>query len=225
MSNSVTLSTVKTRARQRADMEDSTFIGDSELNSYVNASYSELYDLLTATYEDYFTTSTTFTLVTGDSGVEALPTDFYKLRGLDYQLGGEWITVYPYDWNSRNLKQRSVSKIWLGDYDLAYRIMGTNLRIEPRDNATGDYQLWYIPIYTPLTSDTDTLNTSISNNGWEEYIVLDVAIKMLNKEESQTSHLVKEKDALIKRINSMAGDRDVDQPERISDVRQWRNDY
>jgi hypothetical protein len=103
--------------------------------------------------------------------------------------------------------------------------MGSNLRIEPRDNATGVYQLWYIPIYTPLTSDSDTLNAFISNNGWEEYIVLDVAIKMLNKEESQTSHLVKEKDLLVKRINSMAGDRDVDQPERISDVRQWRNDY
>lgn len=228
MANSVTLLQLKTRARERADMVGSTFIGDSELNSYANASYAELYDLLITSYEDYFTTSDSFTLTTSDSGVSALPTDFYKLRGLDYQLGGEFITVYPYDWNSRNLRQRNVSKIWLGDYDLAYRIMGGNLRIEPRDNATGTYQLWYIPIYTPLTADTDNINTNISNNNWEEYIVLDMAIKMLNKEESATGHLVREKEALIKRIESMAGDRDIDQPERVSDVsrnRGWNEGY
>jgi hypothetical protein len=217
------LSALRTRCRQRADMVNSQFVSDSELNSFINASYAELYDLLVQTYEDYFVTSESFTLTTSDSGVRALAADFYKLKGVDYQLNGEFITLYPYNWNTRNLRQRAVNRLYMGDYDLSYKVLGSNIRFEPSDNATGTFRLWYIPSYTALSADGDNVDSVISRNNWEEYIVIDAAIKMLEKEESNTQHLEREKRAMIMRINSAAGDRDADQPERVSDVS--RQDY
>ena len=213
-----TLSNIRDRCRQRADMVNSQFVSDTELLNFINASYAELYDLLVQTYEDYFVTSETFTLTTSDSGIRALPSGFYKLKGVDYSIGGEFVTLYPYNWNTRNRWQRSTNRYNLRGSDRKYKILGSNLRIEPRDDATGSYQLWYVPSYTALADDADNISSIITQNNWEEYIVIDAAIKMLEKEESNTAHLEREKKAFIKRVESAAGERDVDQPERVSDV-------
>jgi hypothetical protein len=194
-------------------MENSTFVSDSELTDYINTSYYELYDLLVQTYEDYFITGpTAFSLTSSDSGVYALPSDFFKLKGLDFKIGGDWVSVPAYNWNTRNIRQRALYNTVNGTPNVAYRIVGSNL------NATGDYQLWYIPSLTALSASTDTLNTQITRNGWEEYVVVDTAIKMLAKEESDTRHLLAEKNALIRRLESAAAERDVDSPEQVTDM-------
>jgi len=223
MAASATLSDLQTRARQRSDMVNSSFISDAELLSMINSSYAELYDLMVQTYEDYYITSSTFTLTSSDSGVEALPADFSKLKGVDYSVGGDYISLYPYNWNTRN--DRQYNRRVRTDYNRTYKILGSNLRIEPRDNATGDYQLWYIPSFTPLVSTTDIVDSQMTRNGWEEYIVVDVAIKMLAKEESNTAHLLLEKQNLKRRLEAAAGDRDADQPEYISDVNRQPDGY
>jgi hypothetical protein len=206
-------------------MVNSQFISDSELLDYINASYAELYDLLIQTYEDYYITGPTqFTLTSGDEGVYALPSDFYKLRGLDYQYGGDWVELYPYDWNRRNAWNRTLNRVYTGETERSYRMVGTNLRIEPDDDADGTYRIWYAPAYTALSSDTDNIDSMISRNNWEEYLIIDAAIKMLAKEESDTRALERQKADIKRRIESAAGDRDMDQPERISDIRDIRGE-
>lgn len=215
-----TLSDLKDRVRQRADKVNSTWLADAELTSYINASYAELYDLLVTTYEDYFITGpTSFTLSTSDAGVYSLPSDFYKLKGVDFQTGGDWITVYPHTWDDRNNSRISRRYTSAGDTERSYRMIGSNLRIEPSDAATGTYRLWYVPAYTALSSDTDEIDSIISRNNWEEYIVVDAAAKVLQKEESDASGVLFAKDQLRKRIEGSATDRDIDQPESVSDVR------
>lgn len=218
-----TLADIKNRARRRADMVNSQFISDAELLDFINASYAELYDLIVQTYEDYFVTSTTFTLTSSDAGIYTLPSNFYKLKGVDYELGGNYTTIYPFKWNTRNLRQRAINRLYAGDYDLSYKLLASTIRFEPSDNATGNFQIWYIPAYTALSDDTDVIDTVITRSNWEEYIVIDAAIKMLAKEESSTTHLERAKKDIIKRLESAAGDRDVDQPESIMDVN--RRDY
>lgn len=220
----VTLSQLRTRARQAADMENSAFISDAELTSMVNASYLSLYNLLVTTFEDYFVTGpTTFTLSDSDAGVYALPSDFFKLRGLDYLLGSDYVTVYPFQWSRRNQLNRALRSTWTGQVELGYRILGTNLRIEPNDSATGTYRLYYIPACTPLSSDSDTLSTQITRSGWEEYIVIDVARKMRIKEESSVDALVSQLAVIKQDIMDSASDRDADQPQYINDVYAERN--
>ena len=217
MANTTTLAQLRTRSRERADMEDSDFVSTTEELSYINASYAELYDILVSRFEDYFTINTEITVASGDSSFP-LPTTFYKLRALDLRLdssGNNWTALPKFNFNNRNIRNSNVSRLLSGQFNISYSVVGANVELVPTDSALGTYRLWYVPIYTPLADESDTID---GISGWEEYIVIDVAIKMLNKEESSVTHLVKEKEAMLKRIEDMANNRDVDQPEVVGDV-------
>lgn len=67
-----------------------------------------------------------------------------------------------------------------------------------------------------MLRDTDILD---GVNGWEEYVTIDAAIKALRKEESDTSILMAEKAAMMKRILDSAPNRDAGQPDFISNTR------
>lgn len=208
----VTLATLRTRVRQQADQESSTFISDSELNSYINNSAAELHGLLCTLYEDYYLTSSTFTLTS--SNTYSVPAAFFKLRGLDYSNAGSWITVPRFSFEERNRWAERYSR---GDLEVwrAYRLMQGSICILPEDDYAGTYRLWYLLNYTAMTGDSDTLSDLM---GWDEYVVVDAAIKCLQKEESDASLLMARKDGLRRRIESEAANRDASGPERITVV-------
>lgn len=214
MSNTQTLLELKTRARERADMENSTFISDSELSSFINSSYAELHDLVVSSFEDYHTKEVSLTVASGASEI-TLPSDFYKFRGLDREFNtGEYYAVKQFNFRERNVRNRSLITSTYGTVDVQYRLVGSTIQLTPETHASGTYRLWYIPTFTRLTSDTDTLD---GVNGWEELVVIGAAIKMLDKEESDVSVLMKEKGDIEDRIIAMAKDRDMDQAEVITD--------
>ena len=108
----VTIATLMSRSRQRADMENNNFVQDSELVEYINAGLAELHDILVQQYgEDYYVSSKDFTTVAGTdtypiisstSGPNA--TDFYKLRGIDAKINNsDYFTLQPFNFNERNL--------------------------------------------------------------------------------------------------------------------------
>jgi hypothetical protein len=213
---STTLLELRTRARQRADMVSSTFVSDAELTIYVNQGLFELYDQVVASFEDYFTTSTTLTVSSGST--VALPSDFYKLRGLDYNTGGSvYVPVRMFNFMNRNLRQ-SDPYYYTGGTSREYRIMGTNIQFIPEDGATGSYRLWYVPAATELVGDNDLIQTSLANFGWDEYIVLFAAERMLAKEESDISEVKAQRLEIANRIVRMAANRDVNQTERVTDT-------
>jgi hypothetical protein len=212
----ITLSTMRERVRARADMKNSTFVEDSELNQYINSSYQELYDILVQSFEDYYTLPpVSFTIATS-SDYYTLPTDFYKLRGVDSSLdSSNWFTLTPFDFANRNTNNNNLAYALSGIYDRNYRIVGNRLYITPTDSAPGNYRIWYVPVATVLTTDSSTLD---GINGWEEYIVVDAARKCLAKEESDTSFMVQEKEALRQRIISASLRRDAGMPKKITDM-------
>ena len=97
--------------------------------------------------------------------------------------------------------------------------MGGYLRILPEDNATGTYRLWYLQSYQNLASASDAVSQWVENQGWHEYIIVDAAIKCLQKEESDVSTLLAQRAALEERIRNAATNRDAGAPERIAEVR------
>ena len=103
----VTLSNLRTLVRQRADMEGSQFVPDEEIRQYCNLGYAELYDMLVtnATSEDYFLTSSTVSLVSGTQ-LYSLPSDFYKLRGVDLNSGSDTFPLKRYNFPQRNVGSR-----------------------------------------------------------------------------------------------------------------------
>lgn len=86
----------------------------------------------------------------------------------------------------------------------------------PTPSGSQTIRVWYVPRVTQLLQETDMLD---GVSGWTEYVIVDAAIKALQKEESDTSVLMAQKMALIKRIEESAMNRDVGQPDCISDSR------
>lgn len=213
-----TLLDLRTRARERADMVGSQFISDSALSTIVNQGLMELYDLVVSAYEDYFTISSTFTVNSGASSY-TLPANFYKLRALDFQVGpNNYAQCREFAFNERNRTQTDVAWISYNTPARQYRIMGNDLLLRPSTNAQGNYLLWYVPAPAALVADADTIPTALSKSGWDEYIVLFTAERMLSKEESSITDVRNERIELANRITNLAANRQADQSSQIQDV-------
>ncbi len=204
----VSRETLRTQAKERSDMLKSRFISDDEWNRYLNLSAAELYDLMVATAEDYYTIPATLT-VNGTDDTFDLPADCYKLVGIDYRLNSLWTPMEKFMFRDRILYQQPYY-----DY-VRYRPMGNNtVMFNPRPPAQ-DMTLWYVPTCPLMTTDADTFD---GINGFEEYIIVNSAIKALVKEESDPSALMAELAQIKQRIIDMAPNRDEGMPEKVTDV-------
>lgn len=216
----MTLGQIRLMAQQRADMVNSSFVSTTEWNTYINNSYFELYDLLITTYEDYYVQSPYIVQTDGSSSQYTLPTDFYKLYGVDLGLSNNsnaWVTLHRFNFISRNrFLYPQLNTTYLGVFNLRYRLVGNTLMFIPTPAAGQFLRIWYIPKLTQLLQDNDI---AVGISGWDEYVVVDAAIKAMQKEESDVSVLMAQKMALIKRIEASANNRDQGQPETISATR------
>lgn len=226
------LGSLRLQAQQRADRVNSNFVTKSEWDSYINQSYFELYDLLVTTYEDYYLaepyvfqtdgTSTNYALPNGQqtdvNGVQTRP--YYKLMGVDLGLANNdnaWVTVKKFDFIQRNrYVYPNITSTYMGVFNMRYRVLGNKLHFIPTPSAGQYIKVWYVPRMERLLKDTDMAD---GVSGWTEYIIVDAAIKALQKEESDVTALMMQKQALIDRIQSSAMNRDAGQPDTISSTR------
>jgi len=211
-----TLLQLKTDVRNRADMANSLFVSDAELITYINGSIAELHDLLIGS-EDYYLVEYSVNTI-ANTATYALPAAFYKLRGVDIrQNSGDWQSLRPFNFNERNSSSDTQSS-----NGLRYRLTGSNLMLSPAPVGVYEIKIWYTPVATKLVIDADILNDV---NQWSEYVIIDAAIKCLNKEESDVSVLLATKADLRKRIENMSASRDAGQPESISDIYAENTDW
>lgn len=214
----VTLQYLITTSRQRADMVNSQFVTDAELTGYINASYAELYDLLVQKYgDDYFVANVYSFLTDGTSDSYNLPDDFYKLLGVDLNLSNtpdSFITLQKFMFKDRNRYAVPNFQSFYGVTNLRYRVRGTKLWFTPIPAGGQTIRMWYVPKITYLVLPTDVMD---GVSGWEEYIVIDAAIKMLEKEESDPSVFLLQKQAMIQRIEAAAENRDAGSPQVVID--------
>lgn len=216
----MSLLALRTLAQQTADRVNSNFVTLPEWNTYLNQSYFELYDLLVSLFEDYYLAQPYTFTTDGGNFQYSMPADFYKLMGVDCGQGNQGnarITLHKYDFIERNrYVYPSVTNTFFGVFNLRYRLLGSKLNFIPVPSAGQVITVWYIPKLTQLLQDTDTAD---GISGWTEYIVVDAAIKALEKEESDVSALMVRKQALLDRIQSTAMNRDAGAPDTISPTR------
>lgn len=213
MASTVTLAGLRTQVRQRADMENTTFVTDAELTTYINSAIQELYDTLVYKMEDYYTISGTI-VTDGVADTFTLPSDFYKLIAVDYLLAGNLEPMERFNFQDRHRYKYNAQL-------LRYRIIKNSIMFKPRP-APQTITIWYAPAFTPLALDADTFD---GINGWEDIVVTDCAIKCLLKEESDVSMLLAEKAGLMERIEKVANNRDMGRPETVADVTGSRISY
>ena len=234
----MSLGELRLRAQERADRVNSQFVTTPEWNFFINQSLYELYDLLIDVYNDYFmapyasflTNTTQFqfplpdgnTLFLDQSGNSFKAAPFYKLLGVDLALNTSangYVTVNKFMWADRNtfVYPNTASTIY-GVFNLQYRLMGSNINFIPTPSANQLIRLSYIPRLPQLLADTDLTNLGFS--GWLQYAIIRAAKYALDKEESDTSKLDAELLYLKQRIEESAINRDADQPDRITNIRQ-----
>lgn len=234
----VNLGYLRYMAMKRADMygaqNSSQLLSLDEWNWNINQSIFEFFDLLVTKYGDDYVVASPYTFTTTGASSYTMPDGsatyavnnitppaVNKILGADCGVAignNAWVTLPRYNWIDRNkFVYPQLTANALGVYNLSYRQMGNKLFFIPPPAAGQYIQLWYIPIMTKLLQDTDMLTFSIS--GWDEYVIVDAAIKALGKEESDTSLLMAQKAGLLERIETTAANRDVGQPNTISDTR------
>lgn len=222
-----TVGNIRLECQQRTDRVNSDNISTQEWNSMISQSYKELYDILIQKFgDDYYVQIPFYYTTTGmiDSVTQAqtfpLPRDFYKLLRCEVALNpsdpNSWITLRQFMAVQANLWNYPNVYTFYGITNLRYRLWGTNLQIVPIASAGQTIRIWYAPKPNQLIRDTDTVDAI---SGYEEYIVADVCIKALAKTEEDVSVFVLQKAALLKRVEEAAENRNIGDPQTVSDAR------
>ncbi len=240
----INLGYLRYMSQLRADKLNSYYLTQDEWNWNINQSTTGLYDILTTKYGDnYFMAPPLLLNLTGQQyyplpdgsnyPVDGIPSPaMYKLIGVDANISGGspttnagWVSVARF--NDSDLNKYTAFPGQAGAlnnaYEMAYREMGTNLWVIPL-NTNIVLRIRYVPILTQLLQDTDMLPFSIS--GWCEYVINDAAMKAMIKEESieKWTLLAQANQQIIERIETTAANRDVGQPNTVSNVRSSMGD-
>lgn len=265
LSSVVSLGALRIQAQQRADLENSQHITVPEWNQYISASYKRLYNALVAAYGNDYYVQTPYQFTINGTQLYNLPSDFYKLLGVDLQYSASptgWVTLKKFEFIDRNkYSWLNPLPISASTVQLWYIPEPTNLSFFPTITTTSSSTTItglsdttnivagmniYAPNAIALGTTIVSVNTSaqtavlsqaatssITNaaaycwndattldgiSGWEEFVILDAAIKAGVKEETDISGLKILRDELKMEIEGLAEGRDAGQATHVSDA-------
>lgn len=240
------LGNMRLYAQQRADRVNSQFVTTTEWNRYLSESVKELYDILIQKFGDDYYVATPYCFITsgvdqlyplpdGVNYVSALAPDqkpaaaFYKSLLVEVALNpndpNSWVSLREYQRVQQNLWNFPNVYTFRGVTNLRYRYTGNSIQLVPQTQANQYVRIWYAPRRKALLLDTDMVD---GISGWEQYPIVDAARKALLKEESDTMGLDQEKAMLLQRIEEAAENRNIGEPETVSDSKMrnlaWSDD-
>lgn len=223
MARERTLAQLREEVRQRVDAENATtWLPNAELTRYINQSIARLHRLIAREHEELLAARQTVTTVAGVE-IYTLSPGFHKIVGSpEVDLGGPGpVPMRRWTWAERTSYLYTGG--WTSDQPIAYRIQGADrLSFLPVPDQAHTITVHYIPPPTDLAADSDTYD---GRAGWEEWVVVDAAIKVATKEESDTTELRVERDELWRDITADLVSIDQGAPPRVGDVAGDDNDW
>lgn len=216
-----TLQNVLDLVRQRTNIEvNSGFISDAELTTYINYALSRLDGTLRMSSQDYNFSSAIFTTPQNVDGYNffSLPADFKEGRLVERLWGTQFVRIPNFhNWErDRYYWAGFLPPGLVGTY---YRIEGNQCTIEPWSNAAGTYRMFYVPKYAPLVNPSDALASYMDDLSWIEYAVLAASIKVLAKQDLDTSALMSQEAEARQYVIESMRPRDTGGVEKAIDVR------
>lgn len=216
-----TLAELRTAVLARADFTSTNqFVPTAVLDEYINSSISDLYDLALDNEGQTFLPIYEITVTTGapaGGNIYAVDPTAYKVLGVYILEGGKYYAL-----DKLNLQEIPVLRNRTFNRRIAkYRVQGgfdaTDLSIQifPQPPAGVVLRVEIVTEPFPLVLSTDA--TSFPNR-WEEYVILDAAMKCLEKEESDTSDLRRRFMLVKERIENAGHTHDKKNPETVTDV-------
>lgn len=233
MARTRTLTLMRTDIRQLTGHESSTFVTDSELTRRINLSIAALYDLLVECRGEQWyaerssitaTANTAITAIGSTASAEGEGSSLLRVISMETTIGETVVEIKPLpDWRTRLAFGRPLAWTEYGGgqyYTLENDSTGVNVRWWPTPTATHTVTMTWIPCAAELSADGDTFD---GINGWEDWVVHDVGVYVLQKEESDPSVLMAERAKIEARIRKLAKGRDHNVAARPRDVRSmWR---
>lgn len=194
-------------------MVSSNFIADDAtgMDAFINEGVQKLHEkLVDAMGEEYVSSTSVLTTVASQSDY-ALPAGFYKLYGVDLNIGGQVRALRPYMRAERNIYRENYRSDRLPHYSL----VGNYLRLYPVPAGGLTGSVLYAPEATVLTLPADTVTFP---NGWERYVVLYAAIQALLKEESSVTGLMAVLEKEEQELDRLKQQRDLASPKQVVDL-------
>lgn len=223
MADTRTLGEIRTRALRLAAMENETeFASSAFVNDLVNQAYKKLHDELRAAYGNEFWRKTASVSVVSGTATYALPSDFLTLLLVEYVDNGG----YRYPLRSFMMQERP----WYQNAAGTWPFPGTPMRwrlgrrastaiqqieFSPIPTQSMTIELEYIPVLPQLINDTDLAD---GTNGWDDFMVWDVVVGLMVRDNSDPSAAMAERENERKRIQAMASVSAQTEPERVIDV-------
>tara|TARA_R110000824_G_scaffold94917_4_gene228638 strand:+ start:349 stop:1014 length:666 start_codon:yes stop_codon:yes gene_type:complete len=208
-------------------MLNSTFITDSELVGWINIALAELHDILVTTYEDYYVSTEDYSLPADNPGT--LPDSFYKAIGVDLSMSGSFEgsnVVYrmrPYSFQERAAYSNPLMTASRSTSTF-YNIRGNEIHFIPNPTVGAAVRLYYVPEASYFSEAAIQPGDTIGDVaprvaiGWEEYIINDVCMKIVMKEEGDPTGFASLKNAQRKRLETVAQIKDPGESKAITDV-------
>jgi len=224
MPRSATALDILIQAKQRADMENSAFITDVEWYNLLNNWTARLWNKLLLIDPDRYTTEQT---LIGDGVTRdfVVNPDYYGTAGVDYQTmqtQGVYVPLPRLVGEEEHRLQQTVPSIPLG-YSFRYNPSTPSvpvIRLIPTPDSSSICRHRYTvapPKYA--TDGTDGGLPVICIAGFEDYIILGMAIDARIKEESSVVQLRKSMQALDYDLDAAAEARSIDDAGHVHDSR------
>ena len=221
MARTYTADELVTKCRNRGGYENSNRLTAAKWYDFLESGVAELYDRLISKFsEDYFTKKSSPATFTPATDTYSLPSDFYKLLGVDVQINGVWHALLRIDIHERNHFQ--TDSVWSartwdwGDRaPYRYRLEGTNVLIAPTPQRADTYRFVYIPIATQISTGSESIE---GVNGFEELAVLYAVRRAKRSMNEPIGDLVQEIKDQEARVDWAADGRDAGQPLTIADL-------
>jgi hypothetical protein len=209
---------IRDRIRRRVNASNSTFWTDAQLDTEIDASAAEWYEIVIAAYgegylekyQDFTTTADTESYA--ETTYTATNNDFLIARAVGFKRSDDdWFRLPRFSGPNEYFSMRSTTAAGRPE-QTHWDIIGDNLYLLPVMGVGETIRLWYIPTYTKFANDSANLN---GRNGWEEYVVLDVCSKYRESENKSAAVFDRRRDRIEERIRTIANKRKAGNPSRI----------
>lgn len=202
-------------ARADTVITTTSFVTQAQATTWINQFIGKMRSRVIQEFdEDYYTITGPNSSTSLNVDAYPLPTDFFKLLGVDYSVdsGANWRTAHRLNFADRNRFGSSSS--WPNSSRPRYKLFGTNLMLRPVPSSVYLYRLVYAPTLTRLVNLSDTFEFY---DGWDRFIGASVAVLMLGKEESSVTT---QKNEALEAWADICADvrvRDAGEPGRVQD--------
>ena|SRR3990167_3028089 len=192
----------------------STFWKDSTLVTYFNMIQHDVEQEIVQTFEDYFLTQTTLSIVSGCAGY-TLPARFMKVRRMeDFRGTGEPIEIHPITLNERGYNTSILVDDAGGGYVNRYSIRGNELVFDdtPTFTNASAIRMFYIRSLGDLSAGTESSDIPVEHH---RVMVWGLYKMMLQQQQADTTKADEEYQRQLLRVKTYCENRQIQRPRRV----------